>query len=56
MKYDNLARSLAMMQDELKRADERVKRMNYILLEKTRSSLRSLRRKPGNERRSTRSK
>ena len=27
MKYDNLARSLAMMEDELKRADERVK--NY---------------------------
>merc|ERR550525_1901512 len=25
MKYDNLARSLAMMEDELKRADERVK-------------------------------
>jgi hypothetical protein len=25
MKYDNLARSLSMMEDELKRADERVK-------------------------------
>ena len=25
MKYDNIARSLAMMEDELKRADERVK-------------------------------
>ena len=25
MKYDNLARSLAMMEDELKRAGERVK-------------------------------
>ena len=25
MKYDNLARSLAMMEDELRRADERVK-------------------------------
>lgn len=27
MKYDNLARSLSMMEDELKRADERVRRM-----------------------------
>jgi hypothetical protein len=25
MKYDNLARSLSMMEDELKRADERVR-------------------------------
>jgi len=63
MKYDNLARSLAMMEDELKRADERVKnaeaRVSVIedepkLLVRTRSSWRCPRRRPEGGRRSTR--
>merc|ERR1739847_3211 len=52
MKYDNLARSLAMMEDELKRADERVKNaearvvvieLSLLRLVKTRRLLRFLR-------------
>merc|ERR1712183_554649 len=45
MKYDNLARSLAMMEDELKRAVVRI-----------RNSLRFPRRRPGRGRRNTKSK
>merc|ERR1711874_92803 len=63
MKYDNLARSLAMMEDELKRAEERVKslkswllKMSSMLLARIRSNLRFPRRRPGRERRNIRSK
>merc|ERR1711934_1137395 len=53
MKYDNLARSLAMMEDELKRAEERVSREPSG---RTRSSWRCLRRRRGGGRRSTRTR
>ena len=65
MKYDNIARSLAMMEDELKRADERVKNAGarVVVIEaelhnigETRSNLKYLRKRQEEERRITRSK
>ena len=65
MKYDNIARSLAMMEDELKRADERVKNAEarVVVIEaelhnigETRSNLKYLRKRQEEERRITRSK
>merc|ERR1712062_400587 len=65
MKYDNLARSLAMMEDELKRAGERVKiaddKVSHIETElgaigDNQNSWRFPRRRRGRGRRNTRSK